>query len=247
MMSRTLYGNLIAYAVTAGSLQQAFSQDSPTSLLISPGETTIFPIFYGISGKVIIDKQYDLGISYGLAPKSYYTMIGNIAAEFGDNSAYDDVIEAAFQNNSIWMFEFRYNFEKSLSGFFVKASYLRLQSNGSANVDTVLHAITGQSYGLLKDALIATGRSPEIDLDAVAHIGEIAWGYSWQFADVVIVSASLGIGKIFASKIELKTGLPSFEATEAGSNLLRTGESKVEDIIEEYGLSPTIGVSVHLF
>lgn len=225
-------------------VQASENLSSPDEIMISPKVETIFPLFLGAGAGVTFQRQLQLNLLYGLTPRPYYEVIGSTAASLGDNSAYADVIESAFQNNSIWRVGAKYHFDDLERGWHIGLAYMRLNSKGEADIDTVLTAATGLNYTLLKTALAARGRSTLIDLGAGLNIGEIHGGYTWKLGKSLTLSTELGIAKILTSEIELETGLDDFEETNAGRTLIETSESELESILNKYGITPTIALAI---
>lgn len=206
--------------------------------------STVFPVFVGAGLGVIYKNTFDLRLSYGLTPEPYYKVIGEVAASQGDNDAYKDVISAAFKNNSLIKIDTDFYFNSPESGWLVGGSYAILKSNGQAEIDRVLAAANGKDYTTLKNLLNAAGKSTQIDMDSNLNILEIHFGYNWNPYTNLILSTTVGVAKIIESEVSLKTGLPNFEASQIGNNLMRQSESDLEAIIKDYGVSPTLGFNL---
>lgn len=207
-----------------------------------PEVKTIFPIFLGAGLGVSFQEHFELDVLYGVTPKPYYETIGSTAASLGGNPAYKDVIESAFQNNSLWRVGIQYNFSETKRGWHMGVAYSRLTSSGKAGIDSVLAAATGLDYTQLKNALTVAGKSTLVDMNSELNIGEIQAGYNWEIATNVTLAATLGVAKVLSSDVQLKTGLTNFEATNAGKTLMTNSETELESIINEYGVSPTLGL-----
>lgn len=215
---------------------------------LAPYVGTTFPIFLGGGVSATVHDNYEISLGYGFAPEPYYKVIGSVAAELGGNSAYKDVIEAGFQDNSIIKGNFQYNFSNASSGWHAGSSVLMLESSGQAGIDTVLAAATGKDYTTLKNLLTAAGRNTEVDMDSDLLIVEIYGGYKWALEKNFVANLNIGIAKVMESSVKLKTGLPAFESSASGSALLRSTESDLEGILSDYGISPTIaGDLTYLF
>ena len=192
---------------------------------------------------VSLQEHFLLDILYGVTPKPYYETIGSTAASLGGNAAYKNVIESAFQNNSLWRVGFTYNFNQTKRGWHVGLAYSRLKASGKAGIDSVLSAATGLDYSQLKNALAAVGKSNQVDMDSFLNIGEIQIGYDWEILTNLTLGTTLGVAKVLSSDVELKTGLTNFEATNAGKTLMASSETELESIVDQYGLTPTIGLA----
>lgn len=210
-----------------------------------PEVKTVVPVFLGFGAGMSYQDHFEIDFAYGLTPKPYYQTIGSVAATLSGNSAYKDVIESAFQNNSLWRIGMKYNFTSSKKGWSLGLAFSRLKSSGKAGIDKVLQAATGQDYTTLKNLLTSAGRSTEVDMDGTLTIGEIQAGYTWELNPHLSLAAALGVGKVLNSDIHLKTGLTAFESTPAGNSLMRSSEDDLESIIDEYGISPTLGINLN--
>lgn len=208
---------------------------------------TTFPLLVGAGVGVNFGEQFDFGLYYGVTPQPYYNIIADFASSQSGNASYKNVINAAFQNNSNLKASFQYFFNNSRSGWRIGANYTYLTSSGAADIDQVLAAATGQNYTALKSLLIALGRPTQVDMTAKINILEIESGYSWALSSGFILRATFGIAKVVSNQVSLKSGLANFEATVAGSNLMRQSESGIQDIINQYGISPTLGINLNYF
>ena len=202
--------------------------------------STTAPVFLGIGAAAQFDENWGIEAQIGQAPRVYAELIGNYAASSSGNSSYDDVIIAAFENNFIFKFGGFYKIQNG-EGWKVATNFYLVTASGDADVDKVLSAATGKDYTNLKSFLVAAGKSTSVDMDSNLTIFEISGSYLWSFPSWDI-EGIFGLAKIISSDVTLKTGLPNFEASNAGQNLLRSSESDLEDIIEENGLTPVIGI-----
>ncbi len=209
----------------------------------SPKVETYFPVFAGGGVQLRAYDSFEWGLSYGVTPKAYYKVIANAAAHFGDNGSYKEVVEAAFQDNSLWRMNLQYNFSGK-TGWNMGVAGSMLNSNGEAGIDTVLGASTGRNYTTLKNLLIALGRNPNVSMESDLTLAELYAGYTWDLGKSFLGSLTLGVTKVMSADVKVKTGLPNFEASAAGSSLLRSSETDLENIIEENGYSPEIGVKI---
>lgn len=237
---------ILIFAISA-SVEQVYASDKVTSedeIRYSPKIETIFPIFLGAGVGVTFHRQFELKLLYGLTPRPYYEVIGSAAAKLGNNPAYADVIESAFQDNSLWRVGAKYHFEDLERGWHIGFAYMRLSSQGEADIDTVLTAATGLNYTILKTALTARGRSMIVDIKSSLNIGEIHGGYTWPLGSNLTLTTELGLAKIISSEIKLDTGLDDFEETIAGSELIDASESGLESIVNKYGITPTVAIAV---
>lgn len=203
---------------------------------------TVFPLFVGAGVGVNIIESFDISLLYGLTPEPYTQVIGEAASQFGGNSAYKDVVEAAFKNNKLFRAEGSYFFDNSRTGWLAGGAFSYLTANGKAGIDRVLTAATGKDYSTLRQGLILAGKNPEVDIDTKMMIIDVRGGYSWDITHSFILKASVGVAKVVWSEVSLKSGLAGFESTAYGNNLMRSAESDVQSIINDNGISPTLGV-----
>lgn len=240
---------LIVCLVAFGSVQ-AWALPPMTVHQTSPVEIygkaeTIFPLFIGAGVGLNIVDSFDFSVMYGLTPEPYYQVIGEAAAQFGGNSAYKDVIESAFKNNSIIRAEGDYFFESARRGWLAGGAFSYLSANGTAGIDRVLTAATGKDYSTLRQGLILAGKNPEVDIDTKMIILDVRGGYGWDVTQDFIVKASVGVAKVVWSEVSLKSGLAGFEQTAYGNSTMRTAESDIQSIINDNGISPTLGLELN--
>ena len=233
---------IVTVSVTTWAQEDGVATLPTKRFVYYPRIKTSLPLFLGAGLGVSVEQQFRLELLYGLTPRPYYEVIGSTAAWLGDNAAYGAVIEAAFQNNSIWHLAAEYSFSKEIGGWSMGMAYLNLQASGRAGIDSVLSAATGLDYTQLANLLIAAGRSSEVNMYSNLHIVEVYGGYSWVISPQITIGWSLGIAKVLGSQLELQTGLPNFEASNLGKNLIAASESELEAILDQYGMTPTLGL-----
>ncbi len=211
---------------------------------LRPFVTTVVPTALGGGLEVLFGGKWEFGVLYGSTPEPYAQWIGEAANEFGDNSAYGGVIEAAFQDNSLVRIHGAYHFRGTPSGWAIALGVSQLKAKGDAEIDEVLAAATGYDFSALKALLILAGRPTTVELESELILAELSSQYTWVLGSHFLVSAQLGIGKVLSADLEIQTGLPAFENSNAGQKFLSSNESELEDIVIEYGLAPTLGIKV---
>lgn len=217
---------------------------SPSAVQIYGKAETVFPLFVGAGLGLQVLEQFDFSVMYGLTPQPYYDVIGEVAASFGNKSAYKDVVVAAFQNNSLIRAQGDYFFETSRTGWLAGGGFSYLMANGKAGVDRVLTVATGRDYSGLRQALIAAGRNLEVDMDSKIMVIDLRGGYMWDLGNDFTVKGTAGFAKVISSEVTLKSGLPGYDSTAYGNSQMRTAESDIQSILNENAFSPTIGVEV---
>lgn len=217
---------------------------TPDSTFFYPEVVVDFPIFTGIGGGFSFNDHIQADFTYGIVPQPFYSFIAQIAARSSGNSSYKDVIEAAFQNNSLLRSALTYNLQSKETGWHFSLVAAQLNSSGSAEIDQIIAASNGGDFTILKALLIASGKSSKVDMTSTLQIVEVLSSYSWFNKTNIIVDLSFGVAKVIDSDVNLKTGLLAFEASPAGKSLLRSSETDIENIINEYGLAPTVGIQL---
>jgi hypothetical protein len=235
----------LSFATNANSQDESSSSGgSASGFRVSPQIATIFPTFLGVGASLILNENYELNLMYGTTPEPYHETIASVAADLADDQSYEGVINSAFQDNQTLRAAFNYNFKSSREGWNIGLSFSYLSSEGQAGIDDVLSAVTGRDFSGLRTILINRGRDPEVDLDSELTVAELNFGYRWPVSTRLTFGASAGAIKVLSADMKIKTGLPNFEASPAGSSLLRSTESDLEEIVVENGISPVIGVSL---
>jgi hypothetical protein len=185
-----------------------------------------------------------VALGLGFIPQPYYSFIGQMADQYGGNTAYKDVIEAAFQNNNLIRLNSEYVLSGSFRSFRIGLSASYVQSAGTAGIDKVLAASNGKDYTNLKNLLVALGRSPNVDIKSSLITSEIYLDYDLGTYSGFQFLGSLGFVKIISADVNLKSGLSNFEASVAGNDLMRSSESETEGIVIQNGMSPTLGLRI---
>lgn len=240
--------NITSFFIFLSVSLSAFSQEPIKRSLFSVEALTSFPVVVGVGVNYHPSEQLVVGIGAGVTPQPYYSFIGQMAAQYGGNAAYKDVIEAAFQNNSMLNISSQYAFSGNYKKFGIGTVFSYLKSSGNAGIDKVLTASNGKDYTALKNLLVAAGRNPNVDIDSTLMIAEIYASYRFAEVKNFYFEGRFGITKVISADVGFKTGLPNFEATAIGNNLMRSSESETESIITQYGLAPTVGIkTVYLF
>ncbi len=205
---------------------------------------TLFPLYVGIGPRLFVAPKWETSLLVGFTPKAYYQTIGTMAANFSGNAAYKDVLEAAFQNNSLTRLDLTYQFADHQAGWGLGSAVSRLHASGRAEIDSVLAAGTGNVFTGLINLLIAAGKDTKVDMDTTINIGEVFCTYRWNSSSRLIVTGIFGIAKVLSANVAIKTDLPNFESSNSGKKLISNTEADIEDIIVRYGLSPTVGAQL---
>lgn len=241
MKLTNLYKFLILLSFLGG---QSFAA---SDFSFAPYVETTFPVSASVGGSLIFKDKFSLGAGVGVMPSAYATAIGAVAAHYGSNSGYKDLVESAFQNNSLLRVHGSYFFNTIKSGWSIGMAYDHLNTSGKADIDTVLEATTGNDFTNLKNLLTAAGRSTNVDLSGKIHMLELWLARTSELSKDLSLAFSVGVVKIIATDTEISTGLKNFESSAVGSALLSDTEEELNQILIDYGLSPTIGLSVNYF
>lgn len=210
----------------------------------APQVATIFPTMIGAGFSVTRSQHYGFSLLAGTTPKPYHEAIASVAADIADNGSYEGVINSAFENNFLARAAFQYNFTSPRKGWNIQLGASMLKSKGDATIDEVLAVSTGNDYTNLKNLLIAAGKDPSVDLDSSLVIAELSTGYTWPVSKKMSLSANFGVAKVMSADMEISTGLPNFEKSAQGKKLLSSTESDLETVVEDYGLTPTLGLTL---
>lgn len=210
----------------------------------SPQVATIFPTMIGAGVSVTRSQHYGFSLLAGTTPKPYHEAIASVASDIANNGSYEGVINSAFENNFLARAALQYNFTSPKKGWNIQLGASMLKSKGDATIDEVLAVSTGNDYTNLKNLLIAAGRDPSVDLDSTLVIAELSTGYTWPVSKKMALSANFGVAKVLSADMEISTGLPNFEKSAQGKKLLSSTESDLETVVEDYGLTPTLGLTL---
>jgi hypothetical protein len=219
-------------------------QSSQSQFGIRPQIETQYPYFLGAGAVVEIFQSFELGGSVGYTPQSYAKTIGGFVAEYGGEEAYDDLIQAAFEDNSSARLMLAYNFGNDVQGWRIQTAMTWMKAEGDAEIDEVLGAVTGRDFSALKSLLVAAGKPTSVDLESEISVAELSVGYGWQLADHILLTANAGVISVLEADMKIKTGLPAFESSNAGQTLLRESEAELEEIVKENGVSPLLGLAL---
>lgn len=192
------------------------------------------PLWLGAEAGVVFYDRLKIYGGVGFTPDSYSETIGSVAASLGDNDAYADAIEAAFQDNRSFRFGAEYLFS-GLTGWRFGAAFQSLSSSGTSDMITILEASTGNDYGNLES-------DENMSLDATLLIGELYAGYSWRLSSGIVLGAAFGVARLLSASTDLSTDLP-FGDTAIGQNLLLQAETDLEEVLLDYGVTPTLALS----
>ncbi|WP_291516689.1 hypothetical protein [Bdellovibrio sp. ArHS] len=217
---------------------RATAQDSDVHL--SPEIITVFPTFVGGGLNLKVYEYLEFSVSYGIVPVLYYNTIADVVST---DDAQRRVINAAFKNNRVLRAALQYNVQGDV-GWHVGMTAAQLNAEGSASIDEVLFAATGDDYTLLKDLLVSLGRDPAVNMKSELMILGAHFGYTWLMQDHLYLKASLGAAKVMGTKISISTGVPEFDSLYPGHAVISAAEGDLEDTVNESGLSPTLGLTL---
>lgn len=211
----------------------------------APELQTQIPLFTGVGASMEFDQQFVFGGAIGLAPSPFISLVGEAAAQAGENSSYKTLIEDAFTNNWAFRVYGEAGFTKSPQRWFVGAAFSYIETSGTSDIDSVLSAATGKNYTTLLTLLRANGKSTNMSLSGFVMILDISIGRYIPIHENFYLKASAGVAKVVNAESELSTELTNFDNSNPGRQLLTESEGEIEDIVINYGWSPTLGVSLH--
>jgi hypothetical protein len=214
------------------------------SFSVSPKISTSFPVFVGSGVQFGFGQNFAFDVLYGFVPEPYYNTIASVGADIGDEPVYEELINAGFDENAIIKASLLYRLPTASRKWSLGANYYVVDTDGRAEIDEVLSALTGKDYTVLKNLLIAAGRDTKVDLEGKIQILEIQGAYRVLDSPKWSSQITFGIAKVLTAEAEVKTGLKNFEASNAGKQFLKETETELEDIVVENGLTPTIGIDL---
>jgi hypothetical protein len=186
------------------------------------------PTFLGFQGGVTFQKTHTIYLGLGRTPPGYTSMFGAGAALLGDNSAYQDLAEAALQENATLKFGYRYAIDSSWSAYF---HYQGIRASGEGEISKVLEASTGVEYPNMTYALINAGQDPFVDIEDELHSIEAGVGYNLAIDTNISVQLNAGILRVYFVDVGMATGLSNFDNSLVGQATLQQAEEDTEQII----------------
>lgn len=211
---------------------------------VSPHFETQVPIFAGVGVAVNWDQFIDWKLQMGTTPALYTQMIGTVAAEVGENEAYDDVIQDSLSHNWSIKTDLEVGFSRAPNRWYLGVGATRIETHGTSDIPSVLAAATGEDYSNLVNFLVLAGKSTNVNIEGSLVIVDLTLGRHIPLDENWILKANIGVAKIVSVETEVSTELPNFDASQGGQQLLNQTETDLEEILLEYGLSPLLGVSI---
>ncbi len=203
------------------------------------------PFYAGLGGAVVWRNQLDLRLGIGTVPQPYSAIIGETAAYYGDNPAYSEAIQDAFENNWALRGQVEYGFSQHPSRWFLAFGATRIQTEGRSDIPTVVQAVTGEDFSNLINLLRLAGRSTDVNIDGHVVILDLSLGRYIPLNDQWAFKINVGVAKVVDAETEMSTELPAFDSSPGGQNLINATESDLEQILLDYGVSPTLGLSLN--
>lgn len=234
---------VVILACTLSLLARADEAETSSLFRLGAGAKTVFPLFLGAEGNALLNDRFEVGLGFGFTPGFYASTIGGVAASIGNNSKYKALTEAALSSSSAVRLHIQYNF-RGKRGWRLGLAGSRMATEGSASIDEVLGATSGNDFTSLKNQLIAAGRNPNVTMSTNTFSVELYGGYAFQIVDNFHLSTTIGFLKLFNPNVALTTELPAFNASASGRNLLRETESDIEKILNDYGYAPTVAIGL---
>ncbi len=209
-----------------------------------PQVATVFPTFIGGGAAVALFDTYEMNFLYGVTPKLYHETIANVAADMATRPSYEGIVNTAFDNNSLIRSAFLYNFKAARQGWNAGFAFSLLKADGIAQLKDVDESSDSSGLAALIALLIGSGEDPTIQLKSELFIAELNFGYKWLIAKKFSLGASLGVAKVLSAKMDLSTALPNYDSSDEGEKTLGEAENDLEDVVVDYGITPTLGLSI---
>ena len=227
---------ILTFAATSVTAQENSSTRFHVAL-----ESTL-PTFFGLQAGVTLNNSHTVYLGLGRIPPGFASAIGRGAARLGENSAYQDLAEAALQDNGTLKLGYRYSINSSWSTYF---HFQGVRGSGRGEISKVLEASTGVEYPNMTDALINAGKDPRVDIEDELQTLEIGMGYNLPVAKQMSFQFNAGLMRVYSAEIQMATGLGNFDNSSIGQATLEQAEEDTEEILVEYGWVPTLGVAFH--
>lgn len=235
---------IATFLISANAIGSAQEADAPAPVFQGGvGAKTVFPLFLGVEANALLTNQFEIGLGLGFTPGFYSSTIGSVAASISNNAKYKNLVEAAMSSSSAIRLHLQYNF-RGRGGWRLGLAGSRMSTEGTASIDSVLGATSGNDFTNLKNLLTAAGKSTDVTMGTSMLSLELYGGYSFQVTDNMHLSITAGFLKLFAPSVTLTTALPDFNASTSGKALLNDTESDIETILRDYGYSPTAALGL---
>jgi hypothetical protein len=205
------------------------------------------PLFVAAGGGYSFNEHLQTDLVYGVMPGAFSSLIGQVAASSAGNDNYQNLVEDALEDNSMFRLAGTYNLDNRNSGWHFSIAGILLNSSGDADANEISRAFGGRDYSTLLTLLIASGRNTNVHMDTTLQIFEGQVSYSWKIKEYLILDFSGGLLKVINSDVSLHTGLSNYENTQQGRDLIKASENDIESMIEQYGLSPSGGVALKYY
>lgn len=175
-----------------------------------------------------IDMGFQLGLEtpigvrafagYGWVPSVYKNILISAAAEATGDPTTRTLLESGLESGSVLRVQLGIRpFEKL--GLYVDAGYARMKLSGNVSSDEL--------------AAVGARTETSYDLDSTLELWEIELGYQLMIADRVVLSAGLGLSRVFDSST---TVTPSQGPIE--DPLVLRASGLIDEQLEKYGILP---------
>ncbi len=221
------------------------SHQDPLEWSFKPFVETQAPFYAGLGGAVVWRNQLDLRLGVGTMPQPYAAIIGETAAYYGENPAYSEAIQDSFENNWALRGQVEYGFSQHPSRWFLAFGATRIQTQGRSDIPTVVQAVTGEDFSNLINLLRLAGRSTDVNIEGHVVLVDLSLGRYFAFDEQWALKINVGVAKVVDAETEMSTELPAFDSSPGGQNLINATESDLEQVLLDYGVSPTLGLSLN--
>ena len=227
-------------------LKKRVVRSSPKPLKHSLSFVSDMPIHSSLAYEYHFDSGVYLSTGVGFVPEAYYRTIGSVASKQGGNDNYADYMNAAFKENSLFRINLGYRFgEQKRWAFSSGLSWITTE--GEASLIDVVQLVTGRDFTGIRNLLLLAGKTDTAKLRGGMTLGHIDGMYWIPINRRLHLSLHFGLSFVLQSFAQLSTELEALDNSALGEALLSATESDLEGIVQEYGVSPTLGLRVSFF
>ena len=200
---------------------------------------TDFPVLVGAAVRVETEHRIRLSTGLGFMPTGYLDTIHAVSMGL---DWYDELtanlISAALDNAVVWPTRVGWRPMEN-RGLYTQAGYQLVALGGGLSGVEVVSAVTGVE--LPPD----TGPGREMDIAATVHMIHTEVGWEWSLSDQGRIRA--GVGGAFtagSNTVVAPTWTPRRRAQRAVDSLAVAGETYLDDIIQKYVHTLSLGIAV---
>jgi hypothetical protein len=201
-------------------------------------------IFFGtgIEGGATWNSKLRASLGLYASPGFFASGFGSFSAKLAGKTEYKSIFSSVLSGQVVPMVGATYHLDRD-EGFWIGASLGYSSASGEVTLGD-LEASTGRSYTILKTALTRAGKPQEVTVSSSVIWAEVSGGYLWKIAPRWNVLAGAGVVKSIGASSTFSTQAAGFDVTPGGAALLESGQTDMDRILGQFGLSPTIALAV---